>query len=167
MNDMGCHDPMLDMEKLPDAYDNGHWEWHRQMSFETAYGFIYEVVNTITGQRYLGKKNYRHMGKSRKLKSTGKQAQMNWRAYTGSSEKLNDDIQEHGIDKFRFFVIAEYHTKGGLNWGEIWSQTYREIPTRKLPSGDRMYYNRVISACKWIPTEEITQEHKDSIKRLK
>jgi hypothetical protein len=136
------------------------------MKFETAYGFIYEVVNLDTGKRYLGKKNYRHMGKSRRTKDN-KQPQMSWRTYTGSSEALNKDIEDNGKDHFRFFVIAEYNTKGGLNWGEIWSQTYREIPTRKLPDGERMYYNRVISACKWIPTEEITDEHKQSIKRLK
>lgn len=134
---------------------NGHWTYPTDMGTDEWFGFIYMITNTVTSQKYIGKKQYRSWGK-KKSPNYGKE--MKWREYTSSSKALNADIKELGMASFTFVCMGQYATKGGLSWAENWSQTVREALTEKLEDGTPAYYNRQIMATKFIPKESISDE---------
>ena len=143
------------------VYDSqGHWDSAFPMDPNKYLGFIYLVTNLLNGKKYVGKKNYKHGGKTYHKRADGskqtnyrKGTDTNWRDYTGSSEDLNADIEEFGIDNFEFRVIREYKTRGGLHYAECNLQHKRNVLTATLPNGERAYYNKTISAVKFLPKE--------------
>jgi hypothetical protein len=141
--------------KTNKSHDNGHWSFCEQMPYITASGFVYLIRNTVSGMMYIGKKNFRGVGKLNK----GKQS--NWRSYTGSSKQLNEDILSLGKENFEFYVIEVYHNKGSVSYAEAWSQHHAEIPTN-----NHKYYNRFIDKVSWKVNEPITDRHKRRLKKL-
>jgi len=143
----------------------GHWESNVPVNPSTAFGFLYCIENTATGQFYWGKKQFFHGGK-RKSKTKGKE--MPWRTYTGSSGHLKDDIEIHGYDKFKFVIVETYKTKGGLYYAEAYCQMLSDCMTKMLPDGSKpRFYNRQIAAIRFIPREEPTEITKKFITKIK
>lgn len=96
----------------------GHWKFPSKFNHNDWFGFLYAIENTVTGQWYIGKKNFFIRGK-KSSKQYGKEH--SWRTYTGSSITLNNDIKKFGKDKFNFFIIDLYKTKGGLYYAEAFT----------------------------------------------
>jgi len=79
-------------------------------------GFLYLIVDKISGKAYIGRKQYRVMGKKRS-KAYGKTS--NWRVYKSSAKPLLADIKEKGIESFDFYCIAEFVDKRDLHYAEV------------------------------------------------
>jgi hypothetical protein len=142
----------------------GHWKFSNRFNHNDYFGFLYAIENTVTNQWYIGKKNFFIRGK-RSSKLYGKEH--SWRTYTGSSVALNKDIKKYGKDKFNFMIIDLYKTKGGLYYAEAYSQMLLEVMTRYLPDGKTpQFYNRQISAIRFVPREDISNKTRRFITKL-
>lgn len=122
--------------------DTGHWKVYQAVP-EDALGFIYEIVNTINGKKYIGKKQMKR--KIRRLPLKGKKRKRvdyvdsDWRTYTGSSDALNIDIAANGKDKFVFKILKFCNSKFELSYFEAKMQFEKDV----LLSED--YYNGIIN----------------------
>lgn len=124
-----------------------HWIGKKPDPF-LYFGFTYEITNLITGKKYIGKKQYHRWSKKKKV---GKQA---WEFYCGSSKDLHKDIKKYGKENFEFKILRQYKTRGGLVYAEANLQHKRDVLTKRLDGSDeRMYYNKWISAIKFVPQE--------------
>ena len=122
--------------------DTGHWKVYQAVPGD-AFGFIYEIVNTINGKKYIGKKQMKR--KIRRLPLKGKKRKRvdyvdsDWRTYTGSSDTLNIDIAANGKDKFVFKILKFCNSKFELSYFEAKMQFEKDV----LLSED--YYNGIIN----------------------
>ena len=103
--------------------DLGHWTLIKDVEMkEDTFGFIYKIVNTVNKKSYIGKKQCIFALKRKPLK--GKKRcrrdvkESNWKSYTGSCKKLNEDIKNLGKDKFLFFIIKACCSKSQLMYEE-------------------------------------------------
>ena len=113
------------------------------------------IVYTETNQKYIGKKNYKGRGK------LNKGVESNWKTYTISSVLLNALIKEKGADKFKFIILEQYATAGGLSFAETWSQV-----TSETPSKNDEFMNRFIDKVTWKVVEPVTERHKKRLKHF-
>ena len=102
-------------------------------------GFVYEITNTVTDRKYIGKKlakfkRSRPPLKGRKNKRRFK-VDSDWKDYYGSSDALLEDIQKIGKDKFTREILFYCKNKGELSYVEAREQFSRKV----LESND--YYN--------------------------
>jgi hypothetical protein len=112
--------------------DTGHWIVKEGVELsEDAYGFIYEITNTVNGKVYIGKKQCMYKKKKRPLKGKKKNRihmeESDWKTYTSSSNYLNEDIIKYGKDKFIFKIIKQCYSKWELAYFEIKEQIEREV----------------------------------------
>ena len=122
--------------------------WHYQNTLveeipEGFIGFVYLITNTITGQKYIGKKLAQFKktkpplkGKKLKRRST---VESDWRDYYGSSDKLNADVQSLGPDKFTREILYLCKSKAEMSYLEA-----REQFERRVLESDE-YYNGIIN----------------------
>lgn len=119
--------------KFPDDFDESEW-----------FGFIYEITNTVTGRKYIGKKQL-HSYRRKKIKGRKNRKRVvkdsDWRTYTGSCDELNEDIKNTGKEKFSFDILRLCKTKGELTYSEVEFQIKRNVLTETMENGDRLYYN--------------------------
>lgn len=107
-----------------------------------AFGFIYLITNTGTGQKYIGKKlftkaAYKQVkGKRKKLR-----ADSDWINYWGSGPRLQDDIVKFGKKQFTREILRLCKSRGECNYWE----SYEIFSRHALRSEE--YYNDWIS-CK-------------------
>jgi hypothetical protein len=128
--------------------DTGHWNCAGlKIDPDGAVGFVYMIIYTETNQKYIGKKNFKGRGKLNKGKGS------NWKTYTSSSSYLNDLIKEKGKDKFKFVILEQYYSVGGLSFAETWSQVVCETPSK-----NEEFMNRFIDKVTWKVTE-LVQAH--------
>jgi hypothetical protein len=126
-----------------------HWVG-KKPSPETAFGFLYEITCLDTGRQYLGRKQYH------KYRKRNKVGDNDWHAYTGSSKDLNEDIRRLGKHLFKFRLLRNLLTRGGLVYAEANLLHRRDVLTRRLTDADdspHHYYNKQIGAIKFIPRE--------------
>jgi hypothetical protein len=102
-------------------------------------GFVYEITNTTTGRKYIGKKlaefkKSRPPLKGRKNKRRYK-VESDWRDYFGSSDALLEDVQQIGTEKFTREILFYCKNKAELSYIEAREQFARKV----LESDD--YYN--------------------------
>ncbi len=107
-------------------------------------GFIYEITNTVTGRKYIGKKAFvSHT--SKKVKGFRKRiktvSESNWRYYKSSSEELKKDMARLGIDNFKFRAIKLCESKLELTYYEALYQFKHDVLGSLLPDGNFKYYN--------------------------
>jgi len=124
--------------------DLGHWQLCEGVVIdEHTFGFIYEIINTETNKKYIGKKQCKSKLKRKPLKGrVNKRIEIkdsDWREYTSSSNELNADIQKYGKDKFIFKIIRRCGSKWELAYYEIKEQIEREVLLRDD------YYNGIIN----------------------
>lgn len=117
----------------------GHWESKLCFNPEDHYGFIYQITNTTNGMIYIGQKQFWSKfkrpplkGKKRKRNAT---RESDWKKYTGSSNRLNQDIIDLGIENFKFEIVQLTESK--------WESNYKEA--KAIIDADallkRCYYN--------------------------
>jgi hypothetical protein len=82
-------------------------------------GFVYEITNTVTGTKYIGKKQF-YFRKTRQVKGKKKRylAESDWIDYYGSSETFKQLVEDHGKDKFVRKILRLCKTKGELSYFE-------------------------------------------------
>jgi len=122
----------------------GHWELAANVApQEAAFGFIYEICNTVTNRKYIGKKQCISKLKRKPLKGRKNKRielkESDWKVYTGSSNELNADIEKYGKDKFRFTILHFCGSKWELGYREIKEQIHRDV----ILSQD--YYNGILN----------------------
>ena len=122
--------------------DTGHWKVYQAIP-EDAFGFIYEIVNTTNGKKYIGKKQMKRKIRRNPLKGKKRKRidhiESDWKTYTGSSDALNIDIATLGIDKFIFKILKFCNSKFELSYFEAKMQFEKDV----LLSED--YYNGIIN----------------------
>jgi hypothetical protein len=124
--------------------DLGHWVLSAGTNMnEAAFGFIYEINNTVTGKKYIGKKQCTRKLKRQPLKGKKNKRievkESDWRTYTGSSTELNSDIEKYGKEKFTFTILYVCGSKWELGYREIKEQIERDVILRED------YYNGILN----------------------
>ena len=112
-------------------------------------GFVYLIVNTVTGRKYIGKKlakfsktSYKvvtqknGVKKKKKIKS---KVESDWQTYYGSNDVLNEDVNKLGNDKFTREILFYCNSKAQCSYIEAREQFTHKV----LESTD--YYNGQIS----------------------
>ena len=122
--------------------DTGIWKVYEAIP-ENAFGFIYEITNTINCKKYIGKKQMTRKIRRKPLKGKKRKRidhiESDWKTYTGSSDALNLDISTLGINKFNFKILKFCNSKFELSYFEAKMQFEKDV----LLSED--YYNGIIN----------------------
>ena len=106
-------------------------------------GFVYIITNLTNNKKYIGKKLAKFKTtkpplKGRKNKRRGHK-ESDWRDYWGSSDKLNEDVQALGTDKFTREILYYCNSRGLMSYLEA-----REQFERRVLESDE-YYNGIIN----------------------
>jgi len=135
---------------------------------EDTIGFVYLITNLTNNKKYIGRKyitSTRRKALTKKQKDAGRvrktvvKAESNWKTYTGSNKQLNQDIDQLGLDQFKFEILAFGKTKGQVNLLE-------EITQIKLDClFDDNYYNDAIGSRRFASVQ-ITDFLKEQIKSI-
>jgi Putative endonuclease segE, GIY-YIG domain len=139
--------------------DLGHWTLEESVSIdENTFGFIYEITNSVTGMKYIGKKQCQSRIKRKPLKGKKRNridyVESDWRTYTSSSNELNEEIKKYGKEKFAFKIIRSCDSKWALAYYEIKEQIDRDVLFRSD------YYNGIINC-------RIGKAPKEELKKFK
>ena len=110
---------------------------------EDCEAFVYLITNTITHQKYVGKKLEKFKTtkkplKGRKNKRRGTK-ESDWKTYWGSSEQLQDDILKLGEHRFTREILHYCPSRGVASYIEAQEQFDRKV----LETDD--YYNGIIN----------------------
>mgnify|MGYP003342925657 CR=1 FL=1 len=103
-------------------------------------GFVYVITNVTNNKQYVGKKSFtksKTYQKNKKKKKT--RVSSDWITYTGSNDKLNEDIKNG--DQIRKEIIHLCKSKGWMSYMET-----KEILVRDCLLKEQ-YYNYWVS-CK-------------------
>ena len=107
------------------------------------FGFVYCITNTISGKKYIGRKNFysyrKPRGKKRKVKT-----ESSWKDYYGSCDELKEDIKLLGRERFKREILSLHKTQGKLNFEETRQQFLNNVLTEALDNGEPAYYNNNI-----------------------
>lgn len=110
-------------------------------------GFVYRITNTITGQEYIGKKFFweiRHKKIAGKKNRRKYIKESNWKSYRSSSDDVKKDIDELGIDNFRFTIVECFKHRQQVNYYETHLQFAENVLYAENESGQYQYYNKNI-----------------------
>lgn len=115
---------------------------------DCAHSFVYEITNTISGRRYIGKKSL----VKRKLKKSGNRkskifVESDWREYYGSNKELLADVKYYGEVNFTREILCWCKTKGDANYYELKHQILNEVLEREdyynIYIGSRIHANHL------------------------
>jgi len=124
--------------------DTGHWILNESVEItEETFGFIYEITNTVTNKKYIGKKQCHSRIKRKPLKGKKRNRidskESDWKTYTSSSNELIEDIKKYGKDKFVFKMLRTCDSKWALAYFEAKEQMEKDVLFRKD------YYNGILN----------------------
>lgn len=140
--------------------DTGHWTIHGTIP-EDAFGFIYEITNTVNQKKYIGKKQMVKRIKRAPLKGKKRKridlVESDWKTYTGSSDRLNADIEEHGKEAFTFEILKFCNSKFELSYFESKIQFERDV----LLSEN--YYNGIINCRIGRPPKALKEQYYNKV----
>jgi len=139
--------------------DLGHWSLaENTVLTENTFGFVYEIGNTVTGKKYIGKKQCLTKYAKKPLKGKKNRRiemkESDWKTYTGSSKELNDDIQKYGKEKFTFKILYTCDSKWELGYREIKEQIEKDAILRDD------YYNGILNVRIGTPPESFLLKNK-------
>ena len=108
-------------------------------------GFVYQITELDSNNKYIGKKNFWKpktlpITKSRKRRVRTR-TESDWREYYGSSDEVRRLVESRGQDKFKREIIKLCKTKGDMSYYEAKIQFDNDVLFRKD------YYNNFIG-CK-------------------
>ena len=132
-----------------------HWDFPYEQDDREYFGFLYLIVNNLTGRSYIGRKRYRKGGKG---KSAGQQNA--WRQYTSSSKTLKEDIDKLGKENFSFYALAEFEDGTDLHYWE----NYLIYTNHCLLSVD--WYNNHVNDVYVLPKQLPCRWREESIDEL-
>lgn len=112
----------------------GHWLSEFEIDSERHFGFIYIITNRITDQKYIGKRNF--IIKSKHY--------CDWMNYISSSQELKKDIKMLGKENFIFKILELHKLNNILSKREVELQKENNVLYKKLPNGEKEYYNKAI-----------------------
>jgi|TARA_R110000796_G_C14343853_1_gene410716 hypothetical protein len=122
--------------------DLGHWTCEEKWD-ELPFGFVYLITNTVSGMKYIGKKQIERKTRRKPLKGKKRKrifiGESDWKTYTGSSDRLNADIKKLGKKKFKFEIIRSCGAKSELAYIE----TLYQFQAEALFSEE--YYNGIMN----------------------
>ena len=122
--------------------DTGIWEVCKPIPEDT-FGFIYEITNLTNDRKYIGKKQMVRKIRRKPLKGKKRKRidyiESDWKSYTGSSDALNEDIENLGKDKFKFKVLMFCNSKFELSYFEAKIQFEKDVLLNEN------YYNGIIN----------------------
>ena len=105
-------------------------------------GFVYEIVNTATGKKYIGKKNFWRTVKRKPLKGKTNRrhsrVETDWHRYYGSNKELQQDVETLGPDQFERKILVLCANKNQMSYFEMRFQIDYEVLFRDD------YYNEYI-----------------------
>jgi hypothetical protein len=112
---------------------------------EDCVGFVYQITNTLTGRKYIGKKLAKFSKTSykvvklkngnKKKKKIRSKIDSDWQLYYGSSPELTKDIEQLGTQNFSREILYYCRSKSECSYIEAREQFARRV----LESDD--YYN--------------------------
>ena len=104
------------------------------------YGFVYRIINTISGKEYIGRKYFiqKRKPKGGKRRVT---SESDWKKYYGSSDELKKDIKSIGKENFRREIISLHTTLGKVNYEETKQLFLHNVLMEALDNGEPAYYN--------------------------
>lgn len=131
--------------------DYGHWKTTKVGKFDPQdfFGFVYRITNTKTKMQYVGCKQLHRIEKKPPLKGKKNKRHFkkdsDWRSYTGSSKRLNEDIDKLGKEKFKFEIIALADCR--------WELSYKEYTTIIVEDAipKKNYYNEFLGKVGRVP----------------
>jgi len=123
--------------------DLGHWITNENIDNDNLpYGFIYRIINTVSGKIYFGKKQIKSVKKLKPLRGKKNKRhfdiETDWKTYTSSND-VNKDIEKLGKDKFSFEILKFCDSKFELAYYEAKIQFDHDV---LLNEG---YYNGIIN----------------------
>jgi hypothetical protein len=148
--------------------DNGHWQYPWEFDVNDWFGFVYRIIDTTTGQHYIGKKQFwsttRRVVKNRKNRRVVRR-ESDWRRYCSSSRHVQAAIQQHGEHSFVFLIESLHKTRAALHYAEVEYQITEDVLRARLPDGTKKYYNGMIANIKFVPPPDSDEEaqHRVSI----
>lgn len=114
-------------------------------------GFVYLITNLLNGKLYYGKKTAKFQKTSYKIVTlkdgTKKKKKLrtmidsDWQDYYGSSEALQNDVKQYGVEHFKREILKMCYSKAEMSYFELKYQVENDV----LLNPDK-YYNSWISA---------------------
>jgi len=100
------------------------------------YGFVYQITNLANNKKYIGKKFF-YSTKTKQVKGKKKKLKVpsDWQTYYGSSDTLQKDVLQYGLENFKREIIHLCKSKGECGYLEA-----KEQFTNNVLEGDE-YYN--------------------------
>jgi hypothetical protein len=128
---------------------------------EDAFGFVYLITNTHTGQKYIGKKQFWSLltkkVEGRKNRVHYKK-ESDWKKYWSSCGELKEDFQCLGESAFSREIVTIYSTKGELTFGEMEHQIKNDVLKAKMLDGRPAFYNRNILNKFFVRPDVVSEE---------
>jgi len=139
------------------SIDTGHWTSIEVIEPDTFFGFVYCITHIDTGRFYIGKKQYKKHLKLKPLKGLKRKRKVtkdsDWTSYKGSSKHLQEFMKDEPESGFKFEILRQYKTKGGLYYGEVQKQVMLGCLEHRMECGELLSFNRQIAAVKFVPKE--------------
>ena len=94
-------------------------------------GFVYEITETASNKKYIGKKNFwrpktlpKNTKRKRRIRT---RVESDWRTYFGSSGLLTERVEEHGETAFKRVILILCKTKGEMSYYEAKLQFEKDV----------------------------------------
>lgn len=106
-------------------------------------GFVYLIEHIATGRKYIGRKYFHahtrvkvagRKNRKRKVKES------NWRHYKSSCIPLKKEIEEQGVDKFRFTILSIHESRAAVNYEET-----KQLFINGVLENDGFYNEHILS----------------------
>lgn len=137
------------------------WKYWDKFNPEDYHGFVYRILNTQTGQYYIGKKVFWNNKKHKltrkqlaELQGPGRKptheviiVESNWKDYWGSNKQLLEDIKKLGEENFECHILKLCKTKKQLTYYEM----HFQCTSNCITPGNRSYNDNILG--KFFPKD--------------
>ena len=127
---------------------------------EDVLGFVYQITDNHTGERYLGQKRMRKPKTLPKTKTRKRRVktvvESDWRNYYSSSEVIKENVSQGRSDRYTREILRFGYGKGDLNYLELKEQMDRNVLF------DDTYLNGIVNAR--IHKKHISEKLKEELR---